>query len=193
MWLSRSGSHRREGRAYHGAVLTQGPGRGGQVDRCDPTTSPSNSTTGRSSTKRSCASNIRQSAPETSSASDATSSGWFSRAVSLHLDDRVIVDGRRTASDLSAVPVGVCVELAGMRTSVRMYVISDPAHPHVVLDISGSLEAVAAALASRPESGLAVYVNRDGLSHELDAAEQRELNDLLHAARSLASDDGSVQ
>lgn len=71
-----------------------------------------------------------------------------------------------------------------MRTSVRVYVISDPSQPHVVLGTAGSLETIAEALAARPESGLTVCVNRDGLSHSLDEAEQRELEDRLQAARS---------
>jgi hypothetical protein len=35
---------------------------------------------------------------------------------------------------------------------------------------------------------LVVYVNNDGLSHGLDAVEQRELDELIQAARSLAED-----
>jgi hypothetical protein len=53
-----------------------------------------------------------------------------------------------------------------------------------------TLEALASTLATRPEPNLAVYVNQDGLSYALDAVEQRELDELVQAARSLADDAG---
>jgi predicted neutral ceramidase superfamily lipid hydrolase len=69
-----------------------------------------------------------------------------------------------------------------------MYVISDPSQPHVALGTAATLEALASTLATRCEPNLVVYVNHDGLSHALDAAEQRELDELIQAARSLAED-----
>jgi hypothetical protein len=67
-----------------------------------------------------------------------------------------------------------------------MYVIFDPAQPHVVLDTSETIEDIATALAARPEPGLAVCVNHDGLTGNLDAREQRELDARLHALRRAA-------
>ena len=67
-----------------------------------------------------------------------------------------------------------------------MYVILDPARPHIVLDTSETLEGIATALAARPEPGLAVCVNRDGLTGNLDAREQSELDARLHALRRVA-------
>jgi hypothetical protein len=67
-----------------------------------------------------------------------------------------------------------------------MYVIFDPARPHIALDTSETLEDVAAALAARPEPGLTVCVNHDGLTGNLDAGEQRELDARLHALRRVA-------
>jgi|NGEPerStandDraft_6_1074524.scaffolds.fasta_scaffold84901_2 hypothetical protein len=67
-----------------------------------------------------------------------------------------------------------------------MYVIFDPAQPHIVLDTSETLEDIATALAARPEPGLAVCVNHDGLTGKVDAREQRELDARLHALRRVA-------
>jgi hypothetical protein len=67
-----------------------------------------------------------------------------------------------------------------------MYVMFDPARPHIVLGTSETLEDIAAALAARPEAGLVVCVNRDGLTGNLDAGEQRELDARLHALRRAA-------
>jgi hypothetical protein len=64
-----------------------------------------------------------------------------------------------------------------------MYVIFDPAKPHIVLGTSETLEGIAAALAARPEPGLTVCVNHDGLTGNLDAREQRELDTRFHALR----------
>jgi hypothetical protein len=75
-----------------------------------------------------------------------------------------------------------------MRTYVRMYVISDPAQPHLALGTAATLEALASTLATRHEPNLAVHVNQDGLSRALDAVEQCELDELVQAARSLADD-----
>jgi hypothetical protein len=65
-----------------------------------------------------------------------------------------------------------------------MYVISDPARPHVALGTAATLAAIADALATRSEPDLVVYVSQDGLSHGLDAAEQFELDERVQAARS---------
>jgi hypothetical protein len=62
----------------------------------------------------------------------------------------------------------------------------DPARPHIVLGTSETLEDIATALAARPEPGLAVCVNRDGMTENLDAGEQRELDARLHALRRVA-------
>ena len=67
-----------------------------------------------------------------------------------------------------------------------MYVMFDPARPHIVLGTSETLEDIATALAARPESGLTVSVNHDGLTGDLDAGEQRELDARLHALRQAA-------
>ena len=73
-----------------------------------------------------------------------------------------------------------------MRTYVRIYVIFDPARPHIALDTSDTLEGIATALAARPEPGLTVCVNHDGLTGSLDAREQSELDARLHALRRTA-------
>ena len=67
-----------------------------------------------------------------------------------------------------------------------MYVMFDPAKPHIVLGTSETLEGIAAALAARAEPGLMVCVNRDGLSGSLDVGEQCELEARLHALREVA-------
>jgi len=67
-----------------------------------------------------------------------------------------------------------------------MYVMFDPARPHIVLGTSETLEEIAAALAARPEPGLTVCVNHDGLTGSLDAREQRELDGRLYALRRAA-------
>jgi hypothetical protein len=64
-----------------------------------------------------------------------------------------------------------------------MYVIFHSTRPHIVLDTAETLEEVAAALAARREPGLAVCVNHDGLTGDLDAGEQRELDTRLDALR----------
>ena len=66
---------------------------------------------------------------------------------------------------------------------VRMYVISDPAQPHLVLAIAETLEAIADELAAMPKSDLKVYVSQDGHSHDLNAAEQAELDEQVRARR----------
>jgi hypothetical protein len=63
-----------------------------------------------------------------------------------------------------------------------MYAISDPAQPHVVLGIAATLEAIADVLATMP-SDVVVYVSQDGHSHDLDAAEQAELDEQVRARR----------
>ncbi len=73
-----------------------------------------------------------------------------------------------------------------------MYAISDPAQPHVVLDMGATLEAIADALAAMPESDVVVYVSQDGHSHDLDATEQAELNERVRARRSPQADGFSV-
>jgi len=65
-----------------------------------------------------------------------------------------------------------------------MYVISDPARPHVALGTAPTLEAIADVLAARSEPDLVVYISQDGLSHGLDAAEQLELDERIQAAPS---------
>jgi hypothetical protein len=67
-----------------------------------------------------------------------------------------------------------------------MYVIFDPARPHIALGTSETLEDIATVLAARPEPGLTVCVNHDGLTGNLDAREQRELDAQLHALRQAA-------
>lgn len=67
-----------------------------------------------------------------------------------------------------------------------MYVIFDPAQPHIALGTSDALEDIATVLAARPEPGLTVCVNHDGLTGNLDAREQRELDAQLHALRQAA-------
>jgi hypothetical protein len=69
-----------------------------------------------------------------------------------------------------------------------MYVLSDPSRPHVALGTAATLDALASTLAARSDPNLVVYVNRDGLSNALDAAERRELDELIQAARSLPED-----
>jgi len=64
-----------------------------------------------------------------------------------------------------------------------MYVICDPAQPHVALGVGATLEGIAEELAARSEPDLVVYVSQDGLSHDLDAAEQLELDERVQAAR----------
>ena len=71
-----------------------------------------------------------------------------------------------------------------MRTCVRVYVIFDPARPHIALDAAGTLDSIATLLASRPESGLTVCVNQDGLTHALGAEEERLLEKRLSQTRS---------
>jgi hypothetical protein len=62
-------------------------------------------------------------------------------------------------------------------------VISDPAQPHLVLAIAETLEAIADELAAMPKSDLEVYVSQDGLAHDLNAAEQAELDERVRARR----------
>lgn len=64
-----------------------------------------------------------------------------------------------------------------------MFVIFDPRQPHIALDAAESLEDAAAALAARPEPGLTVAVNRDGLTRDLNTDEQRDLDTRLNALR----------
>jgi hypothetical protein len=94
---------------------------------------------------------------------------WLYRA--KHRDERVFY--------VSRIPT--CPLLMG--TCVRMYVISDPARPHVALGTAATLEAIADALAARSEPDLVVYISQDGLSHGLDAAEQLELDERIQAVR----------
>jgi hypothetical protein len=70
-----------------------------------------------------------------------------------------------------------------VRTYVRMFVIFDPARPHIALNTAEALKDIADALVARPESGLIVCVNQDGLTRNLDAGEQRELDARLDALR----------
>jgi hypothetical protein len=65
-----------------------------------------------------------------------------------------------------------------------MYVISDPAQPHVALGTAATLEGIADALAAGSEPALEVYVSQDGHSRALDAAERVELDERVQAARS---------
>lgn len=64
-----------------------------------------------------------------------------------------------------------------------MYVISDPAHPHVALGTAATLKGIADALAARSEPDLEVYVSQDGHSRALDTAEQIELDKRVKATR----------
>ncbi|MGH2831598.1 MAG: hypothetical protein ACRDK2_02405 [Solirubrobacteraceae bacterium] len=74
---------------------------------------------------------------------------------------------------------------AGRHGNIRsMYVIHDPARPHVVLDMAVTLQAIALALVLRSEPELVVYASQDGHSCPLNAAEQDELDSLVAAARS---------
>jgi hypothetical protein len=63
-----------------------------------------------------------------------------------------------------------------------MYAISDPAQPHLVLAMGATLEAIADELAGMP-SDVVVYVSQDGHSHDLNAAEQAELDQRVKARR----------
>jgi hypothetical protein len=63
-----------------------------------------------------------------------------------------------------------------------MYAISDPAQPHLVLAMGATLEAIADELAAMP-SDVVVYVSQDGHSHDLNAAEQAELDQRVKARR----------
>jgi hypothetical protein len=63
-----------------------------------------------------------------------------------------------------------------------MYAISDPAQPHLVLAIAETLETIADELAAM-SSDVVVYVSQDGHSHDLDAAEQAELDEQVQARR----------
>jgi hypothetical protein len=69
-----------------------------------------------------------------------------------------------------------------------MYVIFDPSRPHVALDTAGSLDSIASMLASRPETGLTVCVNQDGLSRGLNEAERREVDERVQELRALAGE-----
>jgi hypothetical protein len=64
-----------------------------------------------------------------------------------------------------------------------MYAISDPARPHLVLAIAETLDAIADALAATMPSDVVVYVSQDGHSHDLNAAEQAELDGRVRARR----------
>ena len=56
----------------------------------------------------------------------------------------------------------------------------------VLVELAETLEDIATALAARPEPALTVCVNHDGLTGNLDAREQRELDARLHALRRAA-------
>lgn len=59
--------------------------------------------------------------------------------------------------------------------SFTTYAICDPERPHVTL-FSGTLEAVAEALAAEPDgAALAVYASDAGFSRSLNAEERRQL------------------
>jgi hypothetical protein len=64
-----------------------------------------------------------------------------------------------------------------------VFVIFDPTRPHVALDAAETLEAIAIALIARPEPGLTVCINQDGLTRDLDAGERHELDALLDSLR----------
>jgi hypothetical protein len=64
-----------------------------------------------------------------------------------------------------------------------VYVIFDPAQPHVALGTAATLERIADALVARSEPTLEVYVSQDGHSRALDATEQIELDERVRAAR----------
>ena len=72
--------------------------------------------------------------------------------------------------------IGATCRTSGVRTYVRVYVMFDPAQPHIVLGTSETLEDIATVLAARPEPALTVCVNHDGLTGNLDARQQRELD-----------------
>jgi hypothetical protein len=63
-----------------------------------------------------------------------------------------------------------------------MYAISDPARPHLVLATAETLETIADELADMP-SDVVVYVSQNGHSHDLNAAEQAELDEQVRARR----------
>ncbi len=69
-----------------------------------------------------------------------------------------------------------------------MYVIFNLAQPHVALDAGDTLDSIATALSSRPEHGLTVCVNQDGLSRALNDAEQREVDERIRELRSLTGE-----
>ena len=69
-----------------------------------------------------------------------------------------------------------------------MYVIFSAAEPHIALDTGKTLDSIATALASRPERGLMVCLNQDGLSRPLHVAERRELEERIGELRSLTGE-----
>jgi len=69
-----------------------------------------------------------------------------------------------------------------------MYVIFNPTQPHIALDTGDTLDLIATALSSRPERGLTVCVNQDGLSRALNEAEQREVDKRVCELRSLTGE-----
>jgi hypothetical protein len=68
-----------------------------------------------------------------------------------------------------------------------MYVF-DPAQPHVALDTAATLDSIAMVLASRPEPGLTVCVNQDGLSRALNSDEQHQVDQRTRELRSLTGE-----
>ncbi len=90
-----------------------------------------------------------------------------------------VTAARQGGRDLLRV---ACTRPASLQTSVRVYAISDPAQPHLVLAIAETLEAIAGELAPMP-SHVVVYVSQDGHSHDLNATEQAELDEQVRARR----------
>jgi len=99
---------------------------------------------------------------------------------------RIAGDGARAESKSWRVRrrgAGKNLIIVDARTYVRMYVIFSRADPHIALDTGETLDSIATALASRPERGLMVCVNEDGLSRPLQVAEQRELDERIGELR----------
>jgi len=69
-----------------------------------------------------------------------------------------------------------------------MYVIFDPARPHIALDSADTLDAIATALSSKGRSDLTACVSQDGHSRGLSEAEQHELDARVRDLRSLAGE-----
>jgi hypothetical protein len=71
-----------------------------------------------------------------------------------------------------------------------MYVIYDPAEPHIALDFSGTLDGIATLLAAKRGGGtqLTVGANDTGHTRPINEAEQRELDERIRELRALSGE-----